>query len=84
MMKRTSAGVARMRMDMIIELTSTDLPEPVVPAMSTWGIFARSWTMAWPSTSSPMATCKGPGPAAASTSGRYTIWRLRLGTSMPT
>ncbi len=25
-----------------------------------------------------------PGPAAASTSGRYTIWRLRLGTSMPT
>jgi len=28
--------------------------------------------------------CEGPGPAAASTSGRYTVWRLRLGTSLPT
>ncbi len=69
---------------MIMAFTSTDLPEPVVPAMSTWGIFARSCTMAWPSTSSPMATCRGPSPAAARTSGRYTVCRSRLGTSMPT
>ena len=26
---------------MMIELMHTDLPEPVAPAMSTWGIFAE-------------------------------------------
>ena len=34
MMKRTSSGVARMRMDMIMALMETDLPDPVVPPMS--------------------------------------------------
>ena len=44
MMKRTSSGVALRRMLMIIELTATDLPEPVVPAMSRCGALARSST----------------------------------------
>ena len=34
-------------------LTPTDLPEPVVPATSRWGILARSETMGLPSTSLP-------------------------------
>ena len=84
MMKRTSAGVARMRMDMIMAFTDTDLPDPVVPPMSRWGIFARSDTMERPSTSLPMATCKGPAGASFSTSPRSTVWRVRFGTSMPT
>ena len=42
MMKRTSSGVARIRMLVIIALTLTDLPAPVEPAMSRCGIVARS------------------------------------------
>ena len=38
---RTSSGVARMRIEVIIELTKLDLPEPVAPATSRCGIFAR-------------------------------------------
>ena len=37
-MRRTSAGVARMRIDMSIALMQTDLPVPVVPAMSRCGM----------------------------------------------
>ena len=84
MMKRTSEGVARMRMDMIMALMDTDLPEPVVPPMSRWGIFARSEMMSWPSTSLPMAISSGPPLAPGSTSPSRTFWRTRFGTSMPT
>ena len=42
MMKRTSSGVARIRMLVIIALTLTDLPAPVEPAISRCGIVARS------------------------------------------
>ena len=42
---RTSSGVARKSMDVMMELMHTDLPEPVCPAMSTWGILAMSATM---------------------------------------
>ena len=42
MMKRTSSGVLFSSIDMIIVLTPTDLPEPVVPAISMCGAFARS------------------------------------------
>ena len=42
MRKRTSSGEARSSMETMIEFTATDLPEPVVPAMSRCGIFPRS------------------------------------------
>ncbi len=38
---RTSSGVARMRIEVIIELTKDDLPAPVAPATSRCGIRAR-------------------------------------------
>ena len=38
---RTSSGVDRIRIDVIIELTKLDLPAPVAPATSRCGIFAR-------------------------------------------
>ena len=38
---RTSDGFARMSRLVTIELTKLDLPEPVAPATSRWGIFAR-------------------------------------------
>ena len=37
------------------ELVHTDLPEPVVPAMSTWGSRAMSPTMSWLPMSRPTA-----------------------------
>ena len=40
---------------MISALTMTLLPEPVAPAMSRWGIFARSTAWARPATSRPRA-----------------------------
>ncbi len=48
MMKRTSSGVARKRMLDSIAFTLTDLPVPVEPAMSRWGIVARSATKGSP------------------------------------
>jgi hypothetical protein len=42
--KRTSSGVAFRRMLIIIALTATDLPEPVVPAMRRCGALAKSKT----------------------------------------
>ena len=42
MISRTSSGVARKRMLVSIALSATDLPVPVAPAMSRWGIVARS------------------------------------------
>ena len=38
---RTSSGVARIRIEMIIELMQVDLPAPVAPATRMCGIFAR-------------------------------------------
>ena len=38
---RTSSGVARMRIEVIIELTKLDFPAPVAPATSRCGILAR-------------------------------------------
>ena len=42
---RTSSGVERMRIEVIMEFTNEDLPAPVAPATSMWGIFARLATM---------------------------------------
>ena len=44
---------------MIIALTPTDLPEPVVPATSKWGILARSTTTGLPAMSLPKERVKG-------------------------
>ena len=55
MMSRTSSGRAlysRLRMR---EFMQTDLPEPVVPAMSIWGSFAILPTMQSPPMSLPRA-----------------------------
>ena len=40
----------------MIELIQTDLPEPVEPAISRWGIFVRSATTGFPLTSLPRTT----------------------------
>ena len=40
---------------MIIERVQTDLPEPVVPAIMTWGIFVMSPPIALPVMSLPTA-----------------------------
>ena len=43
-------------MEETILFIRTDLPEPVVPAIRTWGILEISVTTAWPETSSPRET----------------------------
>ena len=84
-MRRTSAGVVRMRIDMSMALIATDLPEPVVPPMSRCGMVARSASTGAPATSLPMASRSGPpSPAGASTSPSVTELRRTFGTSMPT
>ena len=40
----------------MIELRQTDLPDPVAPAMSRWGMSARSVTASAPATPVPSAT----------------------------
>ena len=52
----TSSGVRVMRIERIIALRQTDLPVPVRPAMSKWGISARSKTRA-----DPWHPCPGTG-----------------------
>ena len=70
-------------------LTATDLPEPVVPATSRCGIFARSTPTGAPSMSLPSAIGSfdvAPAEAArpARISLRNTVSRVLFGTSMPT
>ena len=75
-------------MEMIMELTHTDLPEPVVPAMSRWGMEEMSPTATLPAMSLPRAMDRGL--FAARNSSESMISRMqtesvfRLGTSMPT
>ena len=38
---RTCCGVARIMMEVIMEFTNEDLPEPVCPATSRCGVLAR-------------------------------------------
>ncbi len=72
---------------MITELTNEDLPEPVAPATSRWGIFARFATTKPPSTSLPIPTIIGWWSLRAlcerSTSPSETISLSLLGISMP-
>ena len=73
---------------MINEFKHTDLPEPVVPAIKRWGIFARSATFGAPAISRPRHTVSGlfaEVNALDSTRPRMrTMLRWRFGTSMPT
>ena len=73
---------------MIRELVHTDLPEPVVPAMSTWGSLAMSPTISLLPMSRPTAKATGdrcPAKARDSITSRMsTGLTVRLGTSMPT
>src|SRR6478752_6724684 len=52
---RTSSGVALQSRLVMTALTMTLLPEPVAPAISRCGIFARSTAFATPATSRPRA-----------------------------
>ena len=85
---RTSSGVARESSDTSIELTKLDFPEPVEPATSRCGIFARLATRKWPSMSLPRPMPSGCASLRAlplrSTSPRRTISRSVFGTSIPT
>ena len=73
---------------MIRLFMQTDLPEPVVPAMSRWGSLPMSPTMLMPPISLPtakesrdLARLNTPEPM---TSRAYTVDTSLLGTSMPT
>ena len=71
-----------------MELMHTDLPEPVAPAISRWGIFARSETSGLPLTSLPSAMGRSAlAPTQSSDSRisrRPTVVAFWLGTSTPT
>ena len=72
---------------MISELRQLDLPAPVAPAMSTWGMAARFIMMERPLMSRPIPTSSGWEARRASSLTRMspsaTIWRRALGTSTP-
>ena len=66
---------------------ATDLPEPVVPATSRWGMRARSAMIASPPIFLPRQSasfCLVSAKAGeARSSRRYTVSRLAFGNSMP-
>ena len=84
---RTSAGVARMSRLVIMEFTKLDLPDPVDPATSRWGILARLASTKPPPTSLPTPMVIGcvlfVAAPERSTSPSVTISRSLLGISMP-
>ena len=67
--------------------TATDLPEPVVPAISRWGIFARSARTGAPPISLPSARASlwtdRSKLRAAIISRRKTVSRFWFGNSIP-
>ena len=72
---------------LIKELMHTDLPEPVEPAISRWGIFAKSVRVTCPAISRPRVTVSllfAKRKLLDSTSSRIlTTLTTLLGTSMP-
>ena len=86
--RRTSSGRALNSSEIIREFIQTDLPEPVVPAISRWGSLAISPIMRLPPISLPTAKeifdllCSNS--LESSTSRARTVLTSRLGTSMPT
>ena len=85
---RTSLGEQRYNSELMIVLMHTDLPEPVAPAISRCGIFARLHRIGAPAMSLPSATVNGPFALCitsdCSTSLSVTVVRVLLGTSTPT
>ena len=71
-----------------MQFTPTDLPDPVVPATNTWGIFPRSATTGAPAISCPSASVsvdfESSNVEEANTSLKFTVCRSALGISMPT
>ncbi len=59
MIRRTCSAVALYSRLRIIALIATDLPEPVVPAISRCGMRARSATIGAPPMSLPSASANG-------------------------
>ena len=84
----TSSGLERNSRLMMMLFTHTDLPLPVLPAMSRWGILHRSATCATPAMSLPSAMPRGEVMRKklwlSNTLRIYTGVFLWLGTSMPT
>ncbi len=87
-MKRTSSGVALNRIDMIMALMPTLLPEPVKPPIRRCGMRCMSATNGRPWMSLPSASVSGEAEWTNfedSMISRSTIvWRSGLGTSIPT
>ena len=85
---RTSSGVVLYRILIKIEFVNTDLPEPVVPAISICGIFAISATTTRPAISLPAGKASldlcSLSSLDISNSFRYTVSLLSLGISIPT
>ena len=84
----TSLGFALYKMLVISVFIQTDFPEPVLPAISKWGIFAISVTTASPPTSFPNANVNFDFPSVnlseSIISLKATIDFDLLGTSIPT
>ena len=57
-MNLQSSGECLYKIEVIITLIPTDLPEPVVPAINKWGIFSRFANTALPLMSLPSANIK--------------------------
>ena len=85
---RTCSGVDLNRIDMIMALMATDLPEPVDPAISTCGIAAMSAVTMRPLMSLPMASASFDFDWAkdshSMTSRSQMVSRSWFGTWMPT
>jgi len=88
MIRRRSSGVFWKSRQAMMALTHTDLPEPVVPAMSRWGMAVRSAATGVPSTlwPRPMRSVESIrfSSGLSITSRRLTSAVSALGTSMPT
>ena len=84
----TSSGRARYSRLVMMLLSPTLLPLPVAPAMSRWGMAARSVTAGLPRMSFPSAMANGEGYSRnlreASTSRNTTGSRSAFGISIPT
>ena len=84
---RTVSGELRMITLVTMEFMTTDLPDPVAPAIRRCGIFARLIRTGRPEMSRPMPAVNGWVCAAASGERRMSpsvMWsRSVLGTSMP-
>ena len=86
-MNLTSSGRAFMRILAIIPLTATDFPEPVEPATSKWGIFAKSNVRTEPLTAFPKGISSNFLSSVldcSQSSRKVTVAISEFGTSIPT